>query len=242
MANNCWNNVIIEGKPEVLAKLEVLFNDYENHDYLVEWGNTFFPNKEDLPTSTIDHLFYDTKWWEFTCEMISDTTLQISGDSAWGPPEKLISMISEHYAVRCEITFAESGMDFAGKCIWENGECIDRIDQSYAEYIYDEGGIDNLITEYLYDDNCFEYYPTPQSFVSSMNINIVSEELDILTNFYKENFKMNKKAILNQLEEIKKHLENLEMQGLAKKVIHCIDSLNIEWVEELKKEVNETCD
>ena len=58
MSNHCWNNVTIEGKPDVLAKLQVLFNDYKNHDYMVDWGNTFFPNMENKPTDTSDYLFY----------------------------------------------------------------------------------------------------------------------------------------------------------------------------------------
>lgn len=239
MANHCWNNVTIEGKPEVLAKLEVLFNDYENHDYMISWGNTFFPNMENKPADTSDYLFYGTRWWDFTCEMISDTTLQISGDSAWGPPEELIRMISEQYQVECEITFSESGCDFAGKRIWQNGDCIDRIDQSYSEHVYDEGGMDGLIEEYLYDENCFEYYDSPQAFIDAMGVDVKSDEMDILKEHFKELKVMNKQEVIDGLQEIKTHLKHLSMEGLAKKVDKMLEALSNEWEEELKVKENE---
>jgi len=240
MANHCWNNVTIEGKPDVLAKLQVLFNNYENYNYFVDWGNSFFPNKEGLPTSGSEYLFYGTRWWEFDCDMISDETLQISGDSAWGPPEELIRMISEHYAVKCEITFSESGMDFAGKRIWENGECIDRIDQSYSEHVYDEGGMDALIQEYLYDENCLENYSSSQAFIDAMGIDKCSdEEMDTLMKQFRELKTLSKQEIIDELEEIKTHLKHLTMEGLAKKVQNMLDVLSNEWEEELKVKENE---
>lgn len=239
MANHCWNNVTIEGKPDVLAKLEVLFNDYENHDYMVDWCNTFFPNMENKPSDKSDHLFYGTRWWEFTCEMISDTTLQISGDSAWGPPEELIQLISEHYQVECEITFSESGMDFAGKRTYQNGECIDRLDQSYSEHVYDERGMDGLIEEYLYDENCVESYDSPQAFVNALGINVKSDEMDTLKKHFKELKVIDKQEVIDGLEEIITHLKHLSMEGLAKKVEKMHEVLSNEWHEELKKQENE---
>ena len=210
MANHCWNNVTIEGKPDVLAKLEVLFDDYENHDYMVDWCNTFFPNMENKPADTSNYLFYGTRWWEFTCEMISDTTLQISGDSAWGPPEELIQLISEHYQVECEITFSESGCDFAGKRTWQNGECIDRLDQTYS-----------------------------QAFIDAMSVKPKSDEMEALKKHFKELKVIDKQEVIDGLEEIITHLKHLSMEGLAKKVEKMHEVLSNEWEQELKKQENE---
>lgn len=242
MANNCWNTVTIEGKPDVLAKLEVLFNDYENHEYLVDWANNFFPNMENKPDHGSGYLFYGTKWWDFTCEMISDTALQISGDSAWGPPEDLIRMISEHYQVECEIIFSESGIDFAGKRTYQNGEEIESYNATYSQYTYDERGIHGLIEEYLYDDSCFELYETPNDFIEKLGIEKVSsEDMDEIKTFYKEyNINMiNKKATLNELKEIETHLIHLEMIGLAAKITRMHELLSQEWEEELKINIDE---
>jgi hypothetical protein len=239
MANHCWNNVTIEGKPDVLAKLEVLFNDYKKYDYMVNWGNTFFPNMENKPADTSDYLFYGTRWWEFDCVMISDTTLQISGDSAWGPPEGLIQLISEHYQVECEITFSESGCDFAGKRTWQNGDCIDRIDQLYSQHVYDERGMDGLIEEYLYDENCLEYYDSPQAFLDAMGVDVEYDEMDTLKKHFKELKVIDKQEVIDGLEEIITHLKHLSMEGLAKKVEKMHEVLSNEWEEELKVKENE---
>ena len=240
MSNHCWNNVTINAKPAVLAKLEVLFNDYKNYSYFVDWGNSFFPNKEGLPSSGSEYLFYGTRWWEFDCNMISNTALQISGDSAWGPPEEFIRMISEHYKVGCEITFAESGMGFAGRRVWQNGECIDRLDQSYSQHVYDEGGMDALIQEYLYDEDCLENYSSSDAFIDEMGIGRCSdEEMETLMKQFKELKTLPKQEIIDELQEIKTHLDHLEMNGLSEKVKKMLDALSHEWYEELKQKENE---
>lgn len=239
MANHCWNNVTIEGKPDVLAKLQVLFNNYNNFDYMVNWCNTFFPNMENKPDDASDYLFYGTRWWEFDCDMISDTTLQISGDSAWGPPEEFIQLISEHYNVECEITFAESGMDFAGRRTWQNGELIDRLDQTYSQYTYDDRGIHGLIEEYLYDEDCFESYDSPEAFVNAIGISVTIKEMDTLYKHFKKVKTLNKQKIIIELKEIETHLNHLDMEGLAEKVQNMINILSNEWQEELKIPENE---
>lgn len=234
MANHCWNHVTIEGTQDVLAKLEVLLNNYENYESLVDWSNTFFPNMENKPTDPSDYLFYGTRWWEFDCVMISDTTLEISGNSAWSPPEELIRLISEHYQVECRINFRESGCDFAGKRTWQNGECIDRIDQTYSEHVYDEDGMDGLIEEYLYDESCLDHYNSPQDFLNSMGVDVYSDEMDALKQHFKEFKTLDRKEVIKDLQEIITHLKNLSMEGLAKKVEKMHESLSNEWEEELK--------
>jgi hypothetical protein len=238
MANHCWNAVIIEGKPDVLAKIEVLFDNYKNYDYLVDWANTFFPNMENLPSQS-DYLFYGTRWWDSTCDMTTDVTLHVTGDSAWSPPLKLLQLISEYYGVRCEITFSESGMGFAGKCIWENGNLEYSRDMSYSEHVYEQNGVQGLIDEYLYDEDCLEYYESPKDFESSMKVQITDEEMEYLKEHFASLQSLNKQEIIDELEEIKNHLENLEMHGLAKKVEKMFYALSIEWRKELKEKEDE---
>jgi ribosomal protein L29 len=131
-------------------------------------------------------------------------------------------------------------MDFAGKRIWENGECIDRLDQSYSQHVYDEGGMDALIQEYLYDEDCLQNYSSSQAFIDAMGIDKCSdEEMDTLMKQFKELKTLTKQEIIDELEEIKTHLKHLSMEGLAKKVQNMLDILSNEWEEELKVKENE---
>jgi len=231
MANYCWNSVIIEGDSTVLAKLETLFNTYDDSDYLVDWGNTFFPYMADKPTHD-EYTYYGTKWWEFTCTLTSDNTLQIDGDSAWGPPLKLVELISSFYSVNCKIQFSEPGSGFAGKYEWDSGTLIENTDYNYAQYIYEEeDGLDSLIREYLYEADAIDSYANSDEFINCVDVSISAADKVILDNFFKENKKpmLDKEKTLEELSEIETHLKNLSMNGLAKKVTYMIECLTNEW-------------
>ena len=237
MSNHCWNNVVIEGKKEVLDKLEELFKKYHEVDYFVDFGNAFFPDLENLPTKE-DYNYYGTKWWEFSINSEHDEYLEISGDSAWAPPIALMLMISQEYQVKCTISFSESGCDFGGVHIYDKGNVEQQHDTSYAQYIYDqEDGVNSLINDYLYEEERYEYYENADNFVTALDVDgVTSEDMEILDQLFKENLPpmLNKKETIDNLAEILQSLRHLEMNGLAAKVEHIHTVLSHEWQEDLK--------
>lgn len=242
MANHCWNNVVIEGKQDVLDKLEELFKNYHEIDYFVDFGNAFFPDLKDPPTRE-DYNFYGTKWWDFTINREHDDYLEISGDSAWAPPLELIRMIAEKYSVGCTISFSEGGCDFAGVYVYQNDQLIEKADYSCAQYAYSvENGVEALIDDYLYDDDCFDNYKDADNFIDKLGVEGVEhEDMEKLRELFKD-YKgpmLDKKQLLTDLEGINEHLKNLGMHGLATKVEDAHAALTKEWQEELKFVENE---
>ncbi len=242
MSNHCWNNVSIEGKKEVLDRLEELFKNYHEIDYFVDFGNAFFPDLENPPTRE-DYNFYGTKWWDFSIYREHDEYLQVSGDSAWSPPLELIRMIAEKYSVGCTIQFSEGGCDFAGVYVYQNDQIIEKADYSCAQYAYSvKNGVQSLIDDYLYDDDCFENYKDADNFIDQLGVEGVEyEDMDTLRELFKE-YKgpmLDKKQLLTDLEGINEHLKNLSMHGLATKVQDAHAALTKEWEHELIPKTDE---
>lgn len=235
MSNHCWNNVTITGNPVKIAKLEVLFNTYSDYEYLAEWANSFFPNVENLPSKE-NYETYGTRWWEVTCELLNHNTLQISGDSAWSPPEEFIKMISEHYNVFCTLDFSESGNDFAGSYEFDDGEKTKAYDCNYSQHVYDTGGVEALVNEYLYDEEYYENYENADNFIEKLCVSdVTDEDVTIIKNHFREHLKskLNKKETLDDIAEILLHLKHLHMNGLAAKVEHIHALLSEEWENDL---------
>jgi hypothetical protein len=242
MANHCWNNLVIEGKKEVLDKLEELFKNYHEIDYFVDFGNAFFPDLKDPPTRE-DYNFYGTKWWDFIINRENDDYMEISGDSAWGPPLELIRMIAEKYSVGCTISFSEGGCNFAGVYVYQNDQLIEKADYSCAQYAYSvENGVQSLMDDYLYDDDCFDIYKDADDFIDKLGVEGVEhEDMERLNELFKEYYgpMLDKKQLLTDLKGINEHLKNLGMHGLATKVEDAHAALTKEWQEELKPVENE---
>lgn len=244
MANHCWNAVSIEGDKETLDKLQAIFNKYDDIDYFADFGNLFFENSDSFdPVEQGNYHQYGTRWWEFDIIREHDEYLQVNGDSAWSPITPLILMISEEYQVRCTVSFSESGCDFAGVHIYDKGIVEQKHDSSYAQHIYDqEEGVDSLINEYLYEEECYENYESADDFITSLGVDgVTSEDMEILDNLFKENLPpmLNKKETIENIAEVLKSLKHLEMNGLAAKVEHIHTMLSHEWQEDLKPEKNE---
>jgi len=123
MANNCYNHATVYGKKEVLDEIEEKFNKYTDYDYLVLWGDMVL-NKEVERNIKDDYYYYDTRWWDFDIQRYDDS-MMISGDSAWGPPLKLLQELTEVYDVVVEGSYDEPGMDIAGEFKCEKGEIED---------------------------------------------------------------------------------------------------------------------
>lgn len=145
MANYCWNYAVISGDKAVLDEIQERFSKYDDFNYFTHFGD--YVLKKETPTNIEEYYLYGTKWWEFDVNERTDSTLTISGDSAWSPPLELLRQISEVYNVEIEGEYAESGMGFAGFFTCEDG-CLNDNEMTYFEYELEsdrEYAIDNLI-------------------------------------------------------------------------------------------------
>ena len=159
MANHCWNWVQIIGERKTLEKIQKKFKKYEETNYFGEFGD-YVLNRgkigDDLEILRQRHedvgYAYGTRWWDFTMDA-EDTVLTIMGDSAWGPPNILISQIAKVYGVKTEIEYDEPGMDFAGKTSWdESGVVIDNWEGTSDEMRYNDD-VGSWMEDRLY---CYE--------------------------------------------------------------------------------------
>jgi hypothetical protein len=63
--------------------------------------------------------------WDVRAELteISDNEIEYSFDSAWAPPVAVIAKLAEHFPdLEITHTYAELGCEFAGMCVYINGE------------------------------------------------------------------------------------------------------------------------
>lgn len=115
-----------------IKQITELFNqigtlNYEKEDLTLY--NQLCKNNDDFGTKWID--LYDTLYHND-----GDTRLELSFITAWSPSLELSQKISEVFP-NCNIIheFSESGNDFGGCYHYSNGNCIERIDLTYLEYL-----------------------------------------------------------------------------------------------------------
>jgi len=152
MANNCWNSIEITGSKEAIDTIEKKFKEYDNFNYFTQFAQNFYREVEDVPEEgKFDWCYkYGTKWLDLrfgTMERQSDEVLYISADTAWGPCLPLSEAISKHYKCDVEHEFSESGMGFAGRYAWQDGECVREDTVDYTVFEYQEWGYDYLERE-----------------------------------------------------------------------------------------------
>ena len=120
--------------------------------------------------------------------------------------------------------------------IYDKGEQEQKYDCSYAQYVYDEEGVERLIEEYLYDEERFTVFKTPDDFINDLQVTgVTSEDMEILDKSFKENLvpMLDKKQTLANIAELLQSLQHLEMNGLAAKVEHIHTVLSKEWENDL---------
>ena len=101
-----------------------------------EWGSKRF-----TPTATLE-----------------DGQLLITGDSAWTPMIGLFETICVEWELEGELTYEESGYDFAGKICWDtNGVITEHIEWTYWEkmFLFD---IDNFYEEVGFKMECSDSF------------------------------------------------------------------------------------
>lgn len=148
MPNWCSNYIKISGEESNMKPIHDFFVEGEkilNEDTFVM--STLVPEDEDFEKIKESGEFlltpYTEFWgckWDFTvnesnCD-ITPTLITLSPSTAWSPPEPFCRRLSEKYGVDVEISFSESGSNFAGRSQYSNGEVIEDVTYSYREGLY----------------------------------------------------------------------------------------------------------
>lgn len=68
---------------------------------------------------------------------IYDDKILVSFSTAWSPPIKFCITLSKQYGVRVEMTFRESGGDFCGRIVVEEGVMIEQQEYEYYEGLHE---------------------------------------------------------------------------------------------------------
>tara|TARA_B110000503_G_C7033752_1_gene365170 strand:- start:375 stop:938 length:564 start_codon:yes stop_codon:yes gene_type:complete len=140
MANNCYNEIILEGNKESIQELRDRLTDtYDKFNYLNGWCDYVLKVRDDFDYNfeedKRDHYFYGSRWFNFDIEGDSND-IQLRGDSAWSPMEKFVEEICKVYNLIGSIEYSEEGCDFAGITEFDSDGETKREEYSYEEYEY----------------------------------------------------------------------------------------------------------
>lgn len=138
MPNWCMNSVQISGDKETLEKIEAAANNNQLLNFLAPLGQEW---EYGLAINT-----WGTKWDinEPYCDWDGEDTLQLSFDSAWGPPLSAYETAESTMDLEITASFYEPGMCFVGNRdeSWE----FDFEDEDWADGIpqdlIDEWGLE----------------------------------------------------------------------------------------------------
>jgi hypothetical protein len=131
MANYCSCNIVVSGEEVDIKRLFDKLNSEE-----LKGKNLYLDNYQLLFDSVDENYEWGSKWQIIDSMELDGDTLYLYGDSAWNPANGLWEKISKDYNATVSCEYSESGCDFAGKTIWENGEETFREEDSYLNYIY----------------------------------------------------------------------------------------------------------
>lgn len=127
MPNWCMNNLQITASVDEIKEIELQLDQCEGKSFF----DIFVPNSEEAGKGDDWYSYncatYGCKWncdasdWDVDGE---GTTISISFDSPWGPPEELFKTISERY-YSVLAYYYEPGMAFCGKFMDGYDECYE---------------------------------------------------------------------------------------------------------------------
>jgi len=148
MANNCYNQINIEGKEK---EIDILLENIVLHDN----GMVHFEKIQDnLRLEGHYPDIFGTKWFDVDIERISKEEVIISGDSAWAPALGLFQKLSEFLpSLNIDYFYEEIGSDFCGNAEIKEGIIHDDC-RSYWEGKFKEAS--GFAYELFFDD--VEYF------------------------------------------------------------------------------------
>ena len=181
MANYCWNNMLISQiKPEDIECIQTWIKTYDNFSYLKDWVHSLITEENRLDVEAdVFKLPYGGRWFDINDIDEDENYMHISGDSAWSPMIGLAQAISKEFQCDVSIDYEESGCDFGGQSVFENGELTQEYQGTYWMYNYDfcGEGIDFLISELACHNSTEEGWIEFLQRISSEGITLSDKEM-----------------------------------------------------------------
>jgi len=148
MPNWCSNYITISGEESNMKPIYDFFTESEKTPDVNSFVmSTLVPEDDDFQRIKESGEFlltpYTKFWgckWDFNvnesnCD-ITTTSVTLSPSTAWSPPEPFCRRLSEKYGVDVEISYSESGCNFAGRSKYSNGDVIEDVTYPYREGMY----------------------------------------------------------------------------------------------------------
>jgi hypothetical protein len=205
MANHCYNYGYFHGDAEQINKLitaletektRILKEEYTDKayprlSYINLWAgnyNLILSDKPDDYTKEGYDVYdlYGSKWFTCEWEVDSDKECTISGDSAWSPVLPFFAKICKKYNLTCEGNYEESGMDFAGRFVIDEGGNVEDEQMTYLEYeaINNPDSFwDNALE--LIEVGNFIFFEDVLDYFKRVKWELSNGEIETLTRYYK---------------------------------------------------------
>lgn len=156
MPNWCCNIITITGDVDKIKTVTDILNGLGDKDsvFVALIGNEPDYNPEDWYEH--NRRWFGTKWdvYKDECNLeITEDCINMSPSTAWSPPVPFCITMADKYDVTVEISYFESGGDFAGKVTVRNGSVTE------DEYKYMEGLFVLDTDNFWYELEQF-YFPT----------------------------------------------------------------------------------
>lgn len=176
MANNCWNNISIEGSKKdiknLYKELSVITSGYElYHKLLHEYKEGVIGD--------------DAKWFDMFVTKDNDEEITVSGDSAWCPSLELFAEISVKYnTLKIIYMYDEMGCDFCGRAFIQGGDIDDEC-LKYWEGQIKYWGLNTAVEMFI--ENEVDCYDTLDELKSCSHLKFFPQEsVDEIISTYKQ--------------------------------------------------------
>lgn len=151
MANDCYNWVHFTGSKVNLQRmvqgLEAA-QESNKENYGLLWYEAYYVALGLPPLEMGTRDVYDefgSKWYDIQdIEFESETSVTISGTSAWSPVSQFFLKLSEVYELEFKSEFEEPGSDIGGYFAGKNGEVTDDRTYSYTQYAFLERDFESI--------------------------------------------------------------------------------------------------
>jgi hypothetical protein len=178
MPNWCSNVLEVNGEDKDIKKFyeenRVEDDDDENDIQKTELS---FRNSVPFSKGTWDYneavRIWGTKWDTNDVDVnIDEEYLRYNFQTAWAPPREWLEKVAIKYPqLNFTLDYEEPGMDFMGKLVFENGECIEDMQDEYTSYHMRENGLYDACNEII--QKLFTYN------LATNLMNIYDEKVDI---------------------------------------------------------------